>query len=389
MRHTFGLGFRRACLFCVLPIASCSEAEPSDPVPQGGAAGAAAGRAGTAGAGAGSGGTGLGGAGGTSVGKAGGAGSGGSAGGLSVGGGGASGGHANAAGAGMAGAGGAGLSGSSGSTNGGNAGAAGANAGSAGSAGAAPSGGAAGTSGAGTSGSGGTAPRGCQDPSIPICEDFEASEVGQLPPDWTKNGTVGVATDEFHAGTRSLKVEAAASGPRRMTLTGARVTALGGTHWGRVFYKVDQPAPRPASGVIHSTIVAGSAQSPISGTIEVRVVDTVEDAQGNHQYLYNVQPNERGEFGRGSSYDYQYDGEWHCAEWFVEHATQSYRFFIDGDEIESIAVANGAGNFAESEIPAVFQSISVGWYNYQSAPNGGFVAWLDDLAIGGSRFGCE
>jgi hypothetical protein len=329
--------------------------------------------------------------GGASAGKAGHAGAGGGAGGFSgsSGGGGATGGLANAAGAGMGGAGAGGLSGSAGRANSGGAGAAGVNAGAAGSAGAAPSGGAAGASGAGTSGAGGTAPSGCQDSSIPICEDFEASEVGQLPPDWSKNGNVGVATDESHAGVRSLKVEAAASGARRMTLTGTRVAALGGTHWGRVFYKVDQPAPRPASGVIHSTIVAGSADSPVSGTIEVRVVDTVEDAQGNHQYLYNVQPNERGEFGRGSSYDYQYDGEWHCAEWFVEHATQSYRFYIDGDEIESIAVANGAGNFDQAEIPAVFDSLSVGWNNYQSAPDGGFVAWLDDLAIGPSRFGCE
>ena len=174
-----------------------------------------------------------------------------------------------------------------------------------------------------------------------------------------------------------------------MTLTGPRVAALGGKHWGRVFYKVEQPAPQPSSGVIHSTIVAGSAQSPVSGTIEVRVVDTVEDNQGNHQYLYNVQPDGRAEFGRGSSYDYRYDGEWHCTEWFVDHATQSYRFFVDGDEIESIAVANGAGNFSESEIPEVFDSLSVGWNNYQSTPNAGFVAWLDDLAVAPERVGCE
>jgi hypothetical protein len=387
MRNTFGPRFCHACLFCLLPITSCSQAEPSDPIQPGGTSGAGRGGAGVGGAGVG--GAGVGGA---TAGNSGRAGAGGGAGGLSGssgGGGGATGGLAGVAGAGTAGAGAGGLSGSSGSANGGNAGAAGASAGAAGNAGAAPSGGASGASGAGTSGTGGTAPSGCQDPSIPICEDFEASEVGQLPPDWSKNGTVGVATDEFHAGSRSLKVEAAASGARRMTLAGTRVTALGGTHWGRVFYKVDQPAPRPASGVIHSTIVAGSAQSPVSGTIEVRVVDTVEDAQGNHQYLYNVQPNGRDEFGRGSSYDYQYDGEWHCAEWFVEHATQSYRFYIDGDEIASIAVANGAGNFNQAEIPAVFDSLSVGWNNYQSAPNGGFVAWLDDLAIGPSRFGCE
>jgi hypothetical protein len=277
----------------------------------------------------------------------------------------------------------------------GTAGTTGTSGGAAGQGGSSPSAGASGGGGAGTggtsagaAGTSGTAP-GCGELALPICEDFEEVTEGDVPPDWSKNGNVGVASDQFHRGSRSLKVGAADAGARRMTLMGARVAALGGTHWGRVFYKVAQPAPRPASGVIHSTIVAGSAQSPVSGTIEVRVVDTVEDNQGNHQYLYNVQPNGRGEFGRGSTYDYQYDGEWHCTEWFVDHATQSYRFFVNGDEIESIAVANGAGNFSESEIPAVFDSLSVGWNNYQTAPNGGFVAWLDDLAIAPNRLGCE
>src|SRR4030095_12088194 len=102
-------------------------------------------------------------------------------------------------------------------------------------------------------------------------------------------GSVGASGDDAHRGAKSLKIAAAASGPRRMRLAGSRIAALGGAHWGRLFYKVQIPAPRPASGVIHSTIVAWEAASPISGTNEVRVVDTVEDSQGHHQYLFNVQ----------------------------------------------------------------------------------------------------
>jgi hypothetical protein len=242
--------------------------------------------------------------------------------------------------------------------------------------------------GAGAAGSAGAA-AGCANGTHAICVDFEDTADGAVPSGWTKVGDVGTVSDVAHGGGKSLKIGAAASGARRMRLTGAPVTMLAGTHWGRIFYKVQTPAPKPASGVIHSTIVAWDAMSPVSGTNEVRVVDTVEDAQGRHQYLYNVQTSDRGEFGKGSSYDYTYDGAWYCAEWYVDYATQRYRFFLDGDELESIGVMNGAGNFTNSELPSAFTALSVGWNNYQQAPSPGFVAWIDDVALGSERIGCN
>lgn len=333
---------------------------------------------------------------------------GGAAGGGNAGGGGAGGASTSGGGGGLI-SGNAGQAGTSGAGSGGSAGTAGegGTGGDAASAGVAGASGNAGTSGgAGMSGSGGMggnggsdaggggggaggAPFDCSDANLIVCETFEDVDAGSLPAGWQKSGDVGVDTTEAHSGTGSLRTAAAENGARRMTLSDARVQALGGTHWGRVFYKVQTPAPAPDSGVIHSTLVAGSAESPLGGNIEVRVVDTVENTEGFHQYLFNVQPSERGEFGRGSSYDYRYDGEWHCTEWFVDHATQAYRFFVDGTEITSIAIMNGASNFQNSEIPAVFESISVGWNNYQGAPDGGFVAWFDDLALGPSQVGCD
>jgi hypothetical protein len=48
---------------------------------------------------------------------------------------------------------------------------------------------------------------------------------------------------------------------------------------------------------------------------------------------------------------------------------------------------NGAGNLSGTGIPQMFQSIEVGWINYQNAPPG-FVAWIDELAIDSTRVGC-
>jgi len=225
-----------------------------------------------------------------------------------------------------------------------------------------------------------------------VCEGFEGTAVGTnvAPAGWTRSGAVDVIGDaaNIYRGAHAMRINAGASGARRITLAGAAVAALGGNHWGRIFYKVQTPAPKPAMGVVHSTMVAGSAPSPVTGTIEVRVVDTVEDTSGHHQFLYNVQPNGgRAEFGKGSPYDWTYDGNWHCAEWHVDYATQSYHFYLDGAEVTSIALTNGAGNFTNSEIPMAFTSMSVGWNNYQ-AVTPGFVAWFDEIAMDPARIGC-
>jgi hypothetical protein len=281
------------------------------------------------------------------------------------------------------------MSAGAGSASSGGAGAGSANSGgNPGTAGASGSSGAAGSTSNGGVGAAGGATS-CASGAHSICEDFENTAEGAVPTGWEKVGNVGAATDAAHRGTQSLKIGAATNGARRMRLTGSRVEALGGTHWGRIFYKVETPAPVPTSGVIHSTIVAWDAMSPVSGNNEVRVVDTVEDSQGRHQYLFNVQTESRGEFGKGSSYDFSYDGAWYCTEWHVDYSTQLYRFFLDGEELDSIGIMNGAGNFQNSELPSVFTALSVGWNNYQQAPSPGFVAWIDDLAIGSERIGCD
>jgi hypothetical protein len=349
---------------------ACSP-EPDGGGGTGGAAGtstggAAAGMGGTAGAGATSGGAGSASTGGTSSSSGGSAGSSGA-------GAGAPGGAGANAGA----AGGSGASGSGGA--GGNAaGAAGTSGGSGGVA--AGAGGGAGTAG-GTAGSGPT----CSAGAYPICEDFEGTAAGQIPSGWMKSGSVEVVTDQAYRGTHSLRVNAAMNGARRITRSGAAVTGLGGAHWGRIHYRVQTPTP----GVfVHSTLVAGAAKSPRDDIdIEVRTVDTVQNADRTHQFLYNVQPNGRAEFGKGSSYDWRFDADWHCAEWHVDSATQSYSFYFDGGEITQIRITNGAGNFTNSELPAMFSSLSFGWNNYQAA-SPGFVAWIDEIAVGPSRIGC-
>ena len=230
-------------------------------------------------------------------------------------------------------------------------------------------------------------------PKLILSEDFESTAVGQIPAGYTKSGAVAVADDVAHSGKHSLRMEPAQRGPRRITRQGAEIAALGGEHWGRLYYKVKLPTPAPVVpegkkfAVIHSTLVSGKATSPLSNDpIEVRVLDSVLGPNGTFQYLYNVQPAKRPEFATGSKYLYRYSDEWTLAEWYVDHATQTYRFFINGEEITAIALHKGAGQFTGAEIPAAFESLSFGWNNYQPAGEG-FTAWIDDITLSKERIG--
>lgn len=224
-----------------------------------------------------------------------------------------------------------------------------------------------------------------------ITIDFENTPVGQIPQGFTKTGNVGVVDDVAHTGHKSLRMNPAEKGPRRITLKGDILAALGGEHWGRLYYKVKLPVPKPQGTgkfpVIHSTLVACAGTSPLfNDPIEVRLLDTVLGPKDAFQYIYNVQPKKRPEFARGSHYDFHYSDEWTLAEWHVDYSTQTYELFINGQPIKGASFTNGAGKFEKSEIPQVFQSISFGWNNYQPAGEG-FTAWIDDIALGKDRIG--
>jgi hypothetical protein len=217
-----------------------------------------------------------------------------------------------------------------------------------------------------------------------LCEDFESTDVGATPAGFTAHGSVSVADDQANRGKHSLKVSAADNGERRIYHD---TPMLGAQHWGRVYYRVQLPVP---DAFVHSTLVTFFGKGPTVGDAEFRVVDTVKDAKtggfanGKHQFLYNVQPS-GAEFGKAGTYDYEYEDKWHCAEWHVDAADQSYHFYYDGKDV--LDFSNGAGNYKDSELPMSFAELRLGWNNYQSAPPG-FVAWLDDFALDDERIGC-
>jgi len=338
---------------------------------------------------AGNGGTGGGGAGGTASGGTGG--SAGTGGAVTTGGTGGGGG----AGAGGGGSGGAdvggttgaggrgGTSGAGGSGGGGTGGAQGGRGGAGGAGGRRGSGGAGVGGTTGTGGSGGSPTSACAGKPYKLCEDFETGTAGAIPTGWTSlNGYgtdsmrgVGLATDQFHSGAMALKSSSMAPGQQRVQRSLSALGATATKHWGRIFYKVISPSPKPANGqVIHVTMTA------LMGTTENRIVDTVEQSNGTHQWLFNI-PDDS--CCTGSSYNWSFDNAWHCAEWYVDVSAQAYRFFSDGMEVTQIGFTGKSGARMSS-----YTSLGVGAIFYQNPPSP-FTIWFDDLAIDDSQIGCQ
>ena len=230
---------------------------------------------------------------------------------------------------------------------------------------------------------------------VVISEDFESTPVGQIPKGFTKTGAIGVAEDAAHSGKRSLKIEPAEKGGRFISLPADKVAALSGEHWGRFYYKVKTPTPLPApqegkpNPSIHTTLVAAKCTSPLANDpIEVRLAGLSINGKGTFSYLYNVQPKApRKEFGPHSKTSNQFTDQWTMIEWHADNATQTYQFFVNGQEVADIGQHKGAGQFEGVEIPPAFQTYAVGWTNYQAAAGEGFTVWIDDLALGKKRLG--
>jgi|GEM_PF-767925 len=228
----------------------------------------------------------------------------------------------------------------------------------------------------------------CAGSTYKLCEDFETGAVGGYPTGWTEfqgYGAVGptdvaLASNEFHSGKQSLESDSMDKGQARAQKAIASIGTAAYNHWGRIFYKVQSPSPKPNT-YLHVTFVSLNGSGG-----EDRIVDTVEMTNTNeHQWLFNV-PSDS--CCTSSAYSWTYDAAWHCAEWYVDVTTQAYRFFTDSVEVPALAFGpgpdGGAGNKANGNTGmSDYTAVIVGATFYQGtgAIASPFVIWFDDLAI--------
>ncbi|MBL8743294.1 MAG: hypothetical protein JNK04_19420 [Myxococcales bacterium] len=247
-----------------------------------------------------------------------------------------------------------------------------------------PSGGA-----GGTVETGGTPAAGptCAANSFALCEDFEGADDGGFPVNWGPRGDewgggqLGVASDDARFGTKSLKADGANNGQHFMDFKGD-LAGLASHHYGRVYMKVAVPAPWPSSGVLHADFIEGLGPGPGGSTHNVRW-GIVANTSMKYQWIYNVQPsNGAPEFAEGTSYDYDWSGQWQCIQWMYDEPTQDGTLWIDGVELPI-----QPGENHPAELP-VFSSLGVGLANYQDA-GAGYTVWFDELAYDPNMIPCQ
>src|SRR5450432_215215 len=193
---------------------------------------------------------------------------------------------------------------------------------------------------------------------------------------------VALATDAPHSGTMSLKSDSMNRGQQRAQRS---LTALGATaylHWGRIFYKVQQPSP-VVQKTATNTVMHMTWTSMVGPKGENRIVDIVENMAGSHQWLFNL-PSDG--CCTSSAYNWKFDANWHCAEWWVDVANNAYRFFSDSTEVTALAFS-GKTNSTMSDYTSVV--VGATWYQQNGTILSPFVIWFDDLAIDDNRIGCN
>ena len=256
--------------------------------------------------------------------------------------------------------------------------------------GASSTGGRAGSGGSSTGG----ASSGCQ--AGQLCENFESTNIDQLPQGWEKSagaGTIGVVTGTVHGGSKSLKVTSP-SGSYETYMVNRTVfnTMPKNGLYGRIFMRMnDRRQTTEANKIMHWTLVEARGSN---SNARVRYGAIENGNTGTQKWLFNVEtqegdPHEAGIDDDGE--DIQQD-RWYCVEWMFDGTTDANeaRLWTDGSEHPKMHATEA--NFFDQEngkykMPD-FDRLFIGWALYQPS-NGPYEIFLDDLVIGPSKIGCN
>ena len=232
----------------------------------------------------------------------------------------------------------------------------------------------------------------CSRSGLLFCEDFEALPLGPATSTaWTTEAANGqLMIDATHArGQHALKVTTTGNGRARLQKAGLAPT--NNSLWGTAHIWVT--AFPTAPDYAHYTLVE------LAGTGNTSLIRPI-----GGQYAPAGGSNPAGDFwGVGSDGGPTGDwtnwkrsvpsvsGVWLCMEFQLDAANDAIDIFIDGVAKPELSVTrtNHGGNAVDFRFP-MFDRIWFGWWLYQLNPTpNAYAVWLDDLALGTARLGCE
>lgn len=226
--------------------------------------------------------------------------------------------------------------------------------------------------------------QGCDDPNLLVCEDFEDAALGGNPDGWDLRGsgvwggnTMGVTNEQAVSGSQAFRVASGENGAQWLTYMGD-ISPFADGHWGRMYFRMGSPVPWPDRGVIHGDLF--EARGNWNGSTHQVRWAVINNSAMQHNWGYNVQTSDAGEFIYETGYVYSWTEDWLCVEWHHDQAAQQATLWVDGEQLVDVPAGD------DPQLPT-FDDISVGWANYQIA-SPEFIVYIDDVVLDDERVGC-
>ncbi len=239
-----------------------------------------------------------------------------------------------------------------------------------------------------------------------LCEDFEDDELARAPLAPWEESTNGASArvDEVRAfsGGQALLINVPSGPPPHrgyMAVHQNNFPAATRNMYGRMMVWLEAtPLNSSAGASLHWTLFQGEGRA----------------ATNNYNAIYRFGGEQQGGSGLMANYEttqdgnppvrsncYQHSAErmpvqrWACIEWHLAGDNNEAQYWIDGADLSDIHVVDQsqACQYDEPPLngqwlaPPAFQTLYVGWEQYQPSTNPVNV-WLDDIVVATSRVGC-
>ncbi|MEY2930212.1 MAG: hypothetical protein RL033_961 [Pseudomonadota bacterium] len=239
-----------------------------------------------------------------------------------------------------------------------------------------------------------------------FCEDFEDDALDAAPQspwqDASNGATARVNASRAFGGGRALRVTVPSGPPPHrgyVALQQSSYAAANREMYGRVMVWLDAtPTPPSAGSSLHWTLLQGEGRA----------------ATNNNNAIYRFGGDRQSGAGLMTNYETTPDGNppvrsdcyqhsastmpvqrWACFEWHFSQANDELQYWLDGSELADLhVIERGQGcRYEEPPLdgewlaPPVFQTLYMGWEQYQAASNDVNI-WLDTVVLSTTRVGC-
>lgn len=245
-------------------------------------------------------------------------------------------------------------------------------------------------------------PGGCQQL---FCDGFEGYSSGGLPgalwrQDVSGQAAIDIDTNKAHTGKHSLRFRINQTSYSNRALAFVKSFPKTKLFYARAWVWIDQ---LPKDGH-HTTLFATGGQATKQGVYNDQPFEVA--------MRYGIQQQTRlmanfdtpgGYSGKGPKSDcWRHSSKtfpankWVCMEWYYDATQKKSSLWMDGQEVIQMGtqmqgcLANGVDpQKKEIAYPKEFEVFQIGYVTYQGGDSSRHQMWVDDLAIGKTRIGCQ